>query len=349
MEKSERYVVYDCDIGIDDAWALKLLLRAEEYSQVLSSPLAEEKFKVKAITCVRGNAEVNDTARNALRLLTTLKRLDVPVYKGSKEPIVPTSWKPHFDFHGKDGLGDVGDYPVVDEQALISQEHAVLAMYRLVCEHPGQVDFLLVGPLTNFAMCINLYGDAFLSKIGKVYIMGGNIYGKGNVTKSAEFNFRLDPEAAYIVLERLKSPAFILPWETCISEQANIALDWRWQVLGALQTDFVKLMNRAERKILIPRGFVNWLTCDLLLVAAYLFPSKVISQISEFYASVELNGAQTRGQMVLDHKKGKIVDDFHGKPVNLKIIQKVQAEHLKLIYNSTQQLKHEEEEKTKTK
>lgn len=40
------------------------------------------------------------------------------------------------------------------------------------------VDFILVGPLTNFAMCINMYGDAFLSKVRNIYVMGGNYRGE---------------------------------------------------------------------------------------------------------------------------------------------------------------------------
>lgn len=40
------------------------------------------------------------------------------------------------------------------------------------------VDFLLVGPLTNFAMCINMYGSDFLDKVRNIWIMGGNYRGK---------------------------------------------------------------------------------------------------------------------------------------------------------------------------
>ena len=45
-------------------------------------------------------------------------------------------------------------------------------------QYPYMVDFILVGPLTNFAMCINMYGDEFLSKVRNIYIMGGNYRGE---------------------------------------------------------------------------------------------------------------------------------------------------------------------------
>ncbi|ALC49804.1 CG11158 [Drosophila busckii] len=336
MEKSVRRVVFDCDIGIDDAWGLLMLLRAEEYLKSFKCEIPEsipiQKFKLTAVTCVRGNADIENTTKNAMRVLSAVKRMDIPVYKGCSGPILPTNWKPYSDFHGKDGLGDVGDYPQINEEQQLCSEHAVNAMYRLACEFPGQIDYILIGPLTNFAMCINLYGDAFLDKIGNVYIMGGNIHGKGNATKSAEFNFMLDPEAAFIVLERLKQPALILPWETCIDEELDLTLDWRLNVLGAVNSDFIKLMNRVETNVFVPRGFVKWLTCDALLIAAYLFPSHVIAQQRGYYASVELSGTQTRGQMVLDHKKGRIVDYLHGKDINANLIYHLHAKHMRTIF-----------------
>ncbi|XP_030379198.1 probable uridine nucleosidase 1 isoform X2 [Scaptodrosophila lebanonensis] len=216
----DSYVVYDCDIGTDDAWGLLMLLRAEHYSQSREVPLpaqlAPGRFKLAAVTCVHGNTDVDNGTLNALRVLSTAGRLDVPVFKGCAESIMPRTWERRGYFHGRDGLGDLDNYPAVNEKALVSEERAVNAMYRLACEHAHRIDFLLVGPLTNFALCINIYGDDFLDKVRDVYIMGGNIVGKGNITKSAEFNFMLDPEAAHIVLERIKKPAWVLPWETCI-------------------------------------------------------------------------------------------------------------------------------------
>ena len=51
-----------------------------------------------------------------------------------------------------------------------------------------------------------------------------NHVGKGNITKSAEFNFMMDPEAAHIVMEKVKVPMMILPWETCIDGDFGITL-----------------------------------------------------------------------------------------------------------------------------
>ncbi|XP_017055820.1 uncharacterized protein C17G8.02 [Drosophila ficusphila] len=326
MENKNRLVIYDCDIGTDDAWGLAMMLRAEG----VALP-GGRSSKVVAITTVQGNTDVDNGTLNALRVLHTLDRRDVPVFKGCADPIMPRNWTYTYRFHGQDGFNDVGNYPEVDVEKELQPEHAVTAMYRLATQHPGQVDFLLCGPLTNFANCINLYGQAFLDKIGGVYIMGGNIYGKGNVTKSAEFNFMMDPEAAHITLERLGQSAVILPWEPCIDGEFGITLDWRFNVLGAVEHPFMELLNRAEKSMLLPRGFIKWVSCDSLLTAAYLFPEAMIADQREYYATVEISGVHTRGQMVLDHLRGRKVDAIHGKQSNVRVVRRLNGEPFRTI------------------
>ncbi|XP_017036158.1 inosine-uridine preferring nucleoside hydrolase-like [Drosophila kikkawai] len=329
--KQERLVIFDCDIGADDAWALAMLLRAES----LSLPDGR-RHKVIAITCVQGNSEVENGSLNALRVLKLLDRMDVPVFKGCALPLVPRTWTNTSRYHGSDGFKDVGDYPeVADWQEQLQREHAVNAMYRLVCQHPKQVDFLLCGPLTNFANCINLYDDAFLDKIGGVYMMGGNIYGQGNITKSAEFNFMMDPEAAHSTLERLKEPALILPWEPCCDDDFTPTLDWRLNELGAGMHPFVELLTRVERSILVSRGITKWRNPDAALTAAYLFPKAMILDQSEYYAAVELAGVHTRGQLVLDHLRGRKMDAIHGKKINVRIIRRLNREVFRTIISWT--------------
>ena len=52
-------------------------------------------------------------------------------------------------------------------------------------------------------------------KLNSVSIMGGNIHGIGNVAIASEFNFYGDPEAAYVVLDRLppSCKGTIISWE----------------------------------------------------------------------------------------------------------------------------------------
>ena len=62
--------------------------------------------------------------------------------------------------------------------------------------------FTALGPLTNIAMAIS-HAPSIQNKLKGVVIMGGNLYGHGNSPTLSEFNFYHDPEAAFIVLERL--------------------------------------------------------------------------------------------------------------------------------------------------
>ncbi|XP_061392928.1 pyrimidine-specific ribonucleoside hydrolase RihA-like [Musca vetustissima] len=301
------YVVYDCDIGNDDAWGLLMLIKGERLFHKLSLTgqqfegiSSRRPYKILGITCVQGNTTVDNCAKNALRVLESVDRLDIPVYKGCTNPILPRTWTRERLFHGQDGFGDIPDLPEVTN-AKAQKEHAVNMMYSFVCQHPKMVDFLLVGPLTNFAMCNNMYGSDFLDKVGNIWIMGGNYRGKGNITKSAEFNFMMDPEAAHIVLESVDKPISLLPWETCIDGDMNLEMDWRLNILGKVDSKAIRLMNAVEEAILVSKGFVRWIVCDAVLVAAYCFPQLAITRSRLYHATVELNGTHTRGQMVLDH------------------------------------------------
>lgn len=47
--------------------------------------------------------------------------------------------------------------------------------------------------------------------------------GVGNTSACGEFNFYMDPEAAHIVLDSLKCPVTIVPWECCTQDVMNIS------------------------------------------------------------------------------------------------------------------------------
>jgi inosine-uridine nucleoside N-ribohydrolase len=59
-------------------------------------------------------------------------------------------------------------------------------------------------------------------------------------------------------------------------------------------------MNKVERVMLDAERFGVWCRCDPLAAAILLEP-KVATQVKEVYVTVELNGANTRGAMVVDH------------------------------------------------
>lgn len=65
---SKNYVIFDCDGGSDDAWALLLLLKAE----------AENHLSILGITiCGSGNTTLHNAAYNVLRILKACGRDEV--------------------------------------------------------------------------------------------------------------------------------------------------------------------------------------------------------------------------------------------------------------------------------
>ncbi|GHO89745.1 nucleoside hydrolase [Dictyobacter formicarum] len=176
-------IILDTDPGIDDALALFL---------ALSSP----EIQLEAITTVTGNVDVEHTTYNALALLTLTGRTDIPVARGSREPLVGNRLHASH-VHGEHGVG----------QALLPQpniqpveQHAVELIIEKIMGNPGEITLVEIGPLTNLALALHRE-PRIAQAVREVVIMGGALLTPGNVTPSAEFNIYADPHAAHVVLK----------------------------------------------------------------------------------------------------------------------------------------------------
>ena len=78
-------------------------------------------------------------------------------------------------------------------------------------------------------------------------------------------------------------------------------------------------MNKVERVLLDTERYGVWCRCDPL-VAAILLEPQVATQVKEVYVTVELNGANTRGAMVVDHLQ-KL-----GRQPNVTVVERVNTE-----------------------
>lgn len=121
MEASKPIpVVVDCDPGSDDAWAIISLLKTEKTFGI----------KLKAITVVKGNTTVTHGSLNALLVLKTFDRLDVPVHIGASSRLVKNEHESNF--HGADGFHMA--YSEKPSRDLINKKHAVEALKELIEE-----------------------------------------------------------------------------------------------------------------------------------------------------------------------------------------------------------------------
>ena len=230
-----------------------------------------------------------------------------------------------------DGMGDVEDIPHPD-MSLLKTEHAVNALIRLIEQHTGEITLVLIGPLTNVALACRLDPN-ISSKLKDVFIMGGNIEARGNTYVSAEFNFHFDVEAVHVVLNELTCPVSLITWEVCLYH----AFPWEFYNeycgQGTKKSDFVqKISNRSAMFYQKKRtGFgEGYTTCDPLAMAVAIHPG-IVTKERSVYATVELHGHLTRGQMVVDWR-GHL-----GKKHNVMIVEEVNMEvHRALLMKSVQ-------------
>lgn len=63
-------------------------------------------------------------------------------------------------------------------------------------------------------------------------------------------------------------------------------------------------MNPVDDAIYKPKNKTQWNPCDAFLVAVFLEKEKAIGKSNEYFATVELNGEMTRGQVAIYHVTG---------------------------------------------
>lgn len=172
----------DTDPGVDDAIALLM---------ALSCP----QLDVIGLTTTAGNVPIGPATRNALAILESVGRTDIPVARGATRPMRGRfAYARHV--HSAEGL----THPLPPPASRASDAGAVQFLAQTLRANPGAVSVVALGPLTNLA---RLHRDhpTVLSLAKRLLVMGGAVQAAGNVTPNAEFNFYSDPTAARLVIE----------------------------------------------------------------------------------------------------------------------------------------------------
>jgi purine nucleosidase len=175
-------LIIDTDPGIDDAMAILMAMASPE-------------FEILGLTTVFGNASTDITTSNALTLVETAGRTELPVAKGAMKPIAANYLGPVPQVHGGNGLGDA---PLTRPTGKPIDHDSADFLYETAATHPGEVTILALGPLTNLAIAIQRH-PTLVNLVDQVVVMGGNALVPGNATPVAEANINNDPEAADLV------------------------------------------------------------------------------------------------------------------------------------------------------
>ena len=288
----QRKILLDCDPGHDDAVAMMLAW-------------GNPSIELLGITTVGGNQTLDKVTRNALSVATVVGMHDVPIAAGCRLPLVrPVEIAP--DVHGDSGLDGVElPEPAVE----LDPRHGVdLIIETIMSNEPGTVTLVPTGPLTNIAMAARKE-PRIVERVQEVVLMGGG-YHVGNWSPVAEFNIKVDPEAAHIVFNE--------KWPIVM-----VGLDLTHQ---ALATDEV-----AERIAAVP-GSVSQFTLGLFTffrkayqdaqgfdfppvhdpcTLAYLIDPTIVETV-KVPVDVELNGSLTTGMTVADFR-APAPEDCHTK------------------------------------
>lgn len=307
---SQKRLIIDTDPGVDDAHALLIAL-------------SHAAVHVDAITTVAGNVSLEKTTRNALTVLEVLGK-DVPVYAGCTGSLVQSPPRRAIS-HGSDGLGDVNLPP---PRRSPQTEHAALALVRLTAQLPGAWTIVAVGPLTNLALATHL-DPALPQRVQRLVILGGVISGRGNSwLPAAEFNFYVDPEAAYVVLENWKN-ILLVPWETVERHRLKATeLDELFALEGKKADFFRRTIQQRLAQQLPLYGGVN--EPDPLAMAIAIDETLIQKSVRKA-VTIECQGSLTRGQSIVDW------NGILGKSPNAEIVLEInQRRYIEMLKQSLQ-------------
>jgi len=278
-----RKVYLDVDTGVDDALALLLAVRSPD-------------LDIKGVTCVSGNVPVDLVVRNTLDVLEVAGASHVPVARGMVVPLRETMVNAA-EIHGKNGLGGVELAKSASEPLNV---HAVEFLRRELTEVSDPITIIALGPLTNIATLIRAYPEV-VSKIEEIVVMGGAI-GPGNVTPTAEFNIRQDPEAADIVFGS-GIPILLYIWDVFI-RVAFVRSEI--ESFSSSSNNSVALAGKLLMSMLDRFGRPKTSIGDAGAVACILNPSAITTK--QLPVAVELSGKYTRGQTVIDQRPPDLAD-----------------------------------------
>ena len=220
-------VLFDTDLGVDDALAIAMALNAPE-------------LDVIGLTVVSGNVSIEQGTRSALQLLELLGRDDVPVYVGAERPLF-IDRVDAVQVHGSTGLG----YAELPEPSTLPVGRAVDHIIREIQKRPGELIVVAIGPLTNLALA-ERKSPGILNRARRVVAMGGASWCGGNITDTSEYNIYADPHALSELLQA-RTNLTLIPLD--VTEQLTLT---EGEIVAACQAHgdrWIRFVQEATRSV----------------------------------------------------------------------------------------------------
>ncbi|QLB18048.1 uridine-preferring nucleoside hydrolase UriH [Mannheimia granulomatis] len=305
-------IILDCDPGHDDAIAMMLAW-------------GNPNIDLLAVTTVVGNQTLEKVSRNALAVAEIANIRNIPFAKGCPHPLVREVENAP-DIHGDSGM-DGPKLPEPTQQ--FSDQHAANLIIDLVMSHPEKsITLVPTGGLTNIALAARLE-PRIIERVKEVVLMGGG-YHTGNWSAVAEFNIKIDPEAAHIV--------FNAGWKVTmvgldLTHQALATPDVveRFAALNTKPGQFVvELLEFFGKMYKQAQDFDAPPVHDACAVAYVIDPSLI--EVQQVPVNIELTGTHTLGMTVADFR-------YPLKPCNTWVAKKLdKARFWNLVIDSVKNL-----------
>lgn len=275
-----KKIILDCDPGHDDAVAILLALGNPEIDLI-------------GVTTVGGNQSLDKVTYNARAVLEKAHATHIPVHAGC-DRLILRSQEVAASIHGESGLDGV-ELPVPTRP--LEDMHAVNYIIKTIMESdPQTITLVPTGPLTNIALACRLE-PRIVERVKEVVLMGGG-YHRGNWSAVAEFNIKVDPEAAHIVFNE-PWPLTMVGLDLTHQALCTPAVQKRIEEIDTPLAHFVSgLMDSFRKAYQDNQDFQDPPVHDPCTIA-YLIDSAVV-QTRRCPLDVEIHSELTLGMTVAD-------------------------------------------------
>ncbi|MBR2807388.1 MAG: nucleoside hydrolase [Oscillospiraceae bacterium] len=261
----KRPIIIDCNSGIDNICAAKLLL-------------GNPHFDIRGICVCHGNSSLDDSVKIIAEFFSGC----TGVYAGSAKGLVhsmPRAWQ----VNKTEKVVEDREYPAVTDT-----EPAWEFIYRNAVEAGGELELFVAGPLTDIATAVLKY-PSVTEYIKCLWYLGGSVKG-GNITPCADYNIWQDPHSAEIVFEAGFKKIVML--DSALIKDEGISIG----ELAADKAGFSDFDMSAIRE----NTFRGYADTSASAVLACLMSDPESYKSAEMYVLCETQSSSNYGQLIID-------------------------------------------------